>query len=299
MSNPKMRRALPGGGASAVGAAGPRTDGTGSFVRIVRFDPGSVPVSLLASVAPIRLLITARDEVVVTLPGRVLTCPPHSALFLPPEAVCQLTGQLESACAVVKMRASGSGGGGPALPGTIVSLGVLADCILSVAVTGAAAPDHVRLSFFEAALDDLLAGVLYRAGLEREDGASGRLTLDRALRIIDARHTEPAFSVEALADALRISRRALYRSFEGHVMGPAAALRVRRAQTAVGLLADHDVPRSRRSISRLAGFSGISAMERAIREADASVTSGDAPGESRPRIGGDAGDVAVIAVRSD
>lgn len=88
----------------------------------------------------------------------------------------------------------------------------------------------------------------------------------RALAAIDARFADPNLTADSLAQMLKVSRRFLYRAFEGADISVAGLLRDRRLDYAVDLLMDSHRPElAIATVAQRCGFSGASSFTRAFR----------------------------------
>jgi AraC-like DNA-binding protein len=122
------------------------------------------------------------------------------------------------------------------------------------------------------AIESLCAALVAgRAGTDAEGSGmrSAQATFAAATRLLIERAEEPHFTVEELADALRVSRQYLSRVFARRGSTPSAALRARRLELADALVGS-GFPIA--EIARRSGFASARALSRARRERDSRVT---------------------------
>lgn len=101
------------------------------------------------------------------------------------------------------------------------------------------------------------------------------LTRERVLAFIRSRHSDPALTVDDIARGCMVSRRTLYRLFEGEADGVRSLLRRVRVEHAKALLRT-DPARTLNSIALACGFSGERQFYRVFRQ-----ETGLTPGEFR------------------
>ncbi|MEU3985335.1 helix-turn-helix domain-containing protein [Streptomyces sp. NPDC026672] len=106
-------------------------------------------------------------------------------------------------------------------------------------------------------------------------GTTGALARERVMAFLRAHHTDPGLSVDDVARACTISRRALYRLFEASPGGIVTLLRRIRVDHARALL-HADPARSLESIALACGFGGERQFYRVFRQ-----ETGTTPGEFR------------------
>ncbi len=145
--------------------------------------------------------------------------------------------------------------------------GLARDFISQISVTGEDSGPrdrHLAMALGHAAMS-ILADREPRTESGEYDGlAAVRL---RALGIIDARFADPSLTVAAMAEALSVSRRVLYRAFEGSGTQVAALLRERRLDHASELLSHpRAVEMTLAGIAHTCGFSGASSFARAFQQ---------------------------------
>lgn len=109
---------------------------------------------------------------------------------------------------------------------------------------------------------------------------------DRALRLIEWEHTNPRTTVESIAAALGVSRRHLYRSFQGSGTTVGEALQRRRIATAVERLTTS--PATLSEIARESGFASGDQFSRTFKRVQ-----GVAPSEFRAASGQGSGSGGV------
>lgn len=99
--------------------------------------------------------------------------------------------------------------------------------------------DHETAAALEAATLELISAVIAQLHRRDDDLENRRLRVRGAVtRLIEADHCESAFNVDAIAHALHMSKRQLYRYFGDDEDGIAGVLVRRRLHTARELLAD-------------------------------------------------------------
>jgi AraC-like DNA-binding protein len=122
----------------------------------------------------------------------------------------------------------------------------------------------------------LLASVLsLSSGRAPEDHSLAR---ERVRAFLRAHHTDPALSVDDVAAACLVSRRTLYRLFDGGVGGVLREIRVEHARTL--LRAEPDRPLG--SVAAACGFGGDRQLHRVFRE-ETGVTPGEFRAGGTPR----------------
>jgi AraC-like DNA-binding protein len=117
--------------------------------------------------------------------------------------------------------------------------------------------------------------LLVSSGRGRQADASGSLARQQVVAFLRARHGDPTLRVDDVAHACLISRRALYRLFEGTPGGVGSLLRRIRIEHAQALLRA-DTSRSLESIALACGFAGERQFYRVFRR-----DTGCTPGEFR------------------
>jgi AraC-like DNA-binding protein len=121
------------------------------------------------------------------------------------------------------------------------------------------------------AIESLCAALVAgRTGADADGSAvrSAQATFAAATRILIERAEDPHFTVEELANALRVSRQYLSRVFARRGSTPSAALRTRRLELADALVGS-GFPIA--EIARRSGFASARALSRARRERDSRV----------------------------
>jgi AraC-like DNA-binding protein len=122
----------------------------------------------------------------------------------------------------------------------------------------------------------LLASMLMlSSGRARQANATGSVTRQQVLAFLRGRHGDPGLSVDDVAHACLISRRTLYRLFEGTPGGVGSLLRGIRIEHARALLRA-DPSRPLESIALACGFAGERQFYRVFRR-----ETGGTPGEFR------------------
>lgn len=176
--------------------------------------------------------------------GRQHDCAPGQLVLIPPGRACRWEFDQPTRFTVLSVSAGRLGGLGDGLPGAGVE--PLPDSMLNRAAaefieqltrdavsghgTVADATDHVVLE-------------MLRATLERRSatptGTSDQQVHTRVLALIDQHFADPDLSASQIADALAMSRRQLYRHYEG------------RDQTVTGLIAERRLEHARRLLGQV------------------------------------------------
>lgn len=115
----------------------------------------------------------------------------------------------------------------------------------------------------EPALDLLGSAVMLATGHRPAPRSADALVRERVLAFMRDHRTDPALSVDRIAQGCMLSRRALYRVFDELPDGPAAALRRMRVDRACDLLRHTDLPIS--TIVTSSGFTSERQFYRAFR----------------------------------
>jgi transcriptional regulator GlxA family with amidase domain len=121
----------------------------------------------------------------------------------------------------------------------------------------------------------MASALLLSSGRVGQATATGPLARQQVVAFLRARHGDPTLSVEDVARACLISRRTLYRLFEGTPGGVGSLLRRIRIEHAQALLRA-DPSRSLESIALACGFAGQRQFYRVFRE-----ETGCTPGQFR------------------
>ena len=128
-----------------------------------------------------------------------------------------------------------------------------------------AGDDSLR-DYLERSILELLTGLgtLFAEGFELMDKHSEGLRAN-VLGILEAEYADPGTSADTLARAVGVSRRQLYRLFEGRNVSVAGMLRERRLDHAELLLRQPgNLPIS--SVAKASGFNGPDQLSRAMRD---------------------------------
>ncbi|MRH88690.1 helix-turn-helix domain-containing protein [Nocardia sp. SYP-A9097] len=160
--------------------------------------------------------------------------------------------------------------------------GVVARFFLDLARLQRENAEHAAL-LAESALDLLVAAARSAGGLPRPPAGEGGYSAEafdrrQVLEYMRARCTDPAFTVDRIAQGCMLSRRTLYRIFDGMAEGPAAVLWRMRVEHARGLLARSELPVA--VVAAGSGFRAESHFFRVFRE-----LTGLTPGEYRASCG--------------
>lgn len=121
----------------------------------------------------------------------------------------------------------------------------------------------------------MASALLLSSGRVGQANATGSLARQQVVAFLRARHGDPTLSVDDVAHACLISRRTLYRLFEGTPGGVGSLLRRIRIEHAQALLCA-DTSRSLESIALACGFAGERQFYRVFRD-----ETGCTPGEFR------------------
>jgi AraC-like DNA-binding protein len=121
----------------------------------------------------------------------------------------------------------------------------------------------------------MASALLLSSGRIRQATATGSLARQQVVALLRARHGDPRLSVDEVAQACLVSRRTLYRLFEGTPGGVGSLLRRIRLEHAQALLRA-DTSRSLESIALACGFAGERQFYRVFRR-----ETGCTPGEFR------------------
>ncbi|MFF5794283.1 helix-turn-helix domain-containing protein [Paeniglutamicibacter sp. NPDC012692] len=138
--------------------------------------------------------------------------------------------------------------------------------LVASAISLQRAGDDSLRDYLERSILELLTGLgtLFEEGFELMDKHSVGLRAN-VLGILEAEYADPGTSAETLAKAVGVSRRQLYRLFEGRNVSVAGMLRERRLDHAELLLRQPgNAPIS--SIAEASGFSGPDQLSRAMRD---------------------------------
>jgi AraC-like DNA-binding protein len=121
----------------------------------------------------------------------------------------------------------------------------------------------------------MASALLFSRGRVRQATATGSLARQQVVALLRARHGDPTLTVDDVAHGCLVSRRTLYRLFEGTPGGVGSLLRRIRIEHAQALLRA-DASRSRESIALACGFAGERQFYRVFRR-----ETGCTPGEFR------------------
>ena len=136
----------------------------------------------------------------------------------------------------------------------------------------------------EQALLELIVGLLGQY-LNKHNylDAPAQEVRNRVLAYIDDNYADPACTIDAIVAAVGVSRRYVYKVFEGHKFSVGSLLRVRRLEEAEVLLRAKGNRASLPRIARTVGFSGSASFSRVFKE-----SRGMSPAEYRDRYWADA-----------